>query len=767
MKMKRMISIAVLAAIAAAPVAQAGEASLERAFLPRASNLIIPQSRAFAMDSASALPNTARPLISKVTAGVVIIDLVATTTLDVAIANPSNRPQEAEMLVPVPDEASLRGFTFEGAAAEPTAELLPKEKAKAMYNSIVAKVRDPLLVEFAGYNLIRTCVFPVPANGTQKVRITYENILHADGERVDYVLPRSESLSLNVPWEITVKIKSKAGITTTYSPSHNTLPTHISPNEVQVRLAPDAYFEPGPFILSYLTQTDSVSASLMAYPDAKVDGGYFLLLAAVPPAADQARARSEVLRELTVVIDRSGSMAGEKMEQARAAALQVVEGLFDGEAFNIIDYSGSVSCFAPAPVVKDKKNIEEARHYIRSLQPGGGTNINDALTEALRPKPIDGMLPIVLFLTDGLPTVGVRGEVAIREGAMKGNAHKRRIFTFGVGFDVNAPLLNFLATNSRATSTFVLPQEDVEVKVSQVYRRLSGPVLSEPKIETVDSSGAVTTRRVSELQPMVLPDMFDGDKLVLLGRYRGAEPLKFRLAGSYKGRARTFEFAFALDSATTRNAFVPRLWASRKVAFLIDQIRQAGAASAAVPGGAPALDPKMKELVDEIVKLSTEFGILTEYTAFLATEGTNLGLPDEVLRQAASNLSNRAVRDRSGIAGVNQVLNGNFQQAQAFDNRRNGFFDANMNRVQVSNVMQVSDRAFFKRGDQWVDSQATQAGAGASAAVKPDRVVTFGSAEYFRLVDQLAKENRQSALSMEGNILLKVADEMVAVDMAK
>ena len=734
-------------------------------FVPRAGNLIIPQSRSFAMPGGAETATRAQPQITGVAVGVVIVDQAATTTMDVSIANRTGRPQEAEMLVPVPDGAALRGFTFEGAAAEPAAELLPKEKAKGMYESIVAKVRDPALVEFAGYNLIRTSVFPVPANGAQKVRITYEHLLHADANRVDYVLPRSESLAVNVPWQISVKIKCKQPITAAYSPSHNVITANQSRHEMTVQLAPTATTEPGPFILSYLVEAGNVTASLMAYPDAKIGGGYFLLLAAVPPA-DAAEGRKPAGgREITLVIDRSGSMAGEKIEQVRAAALQVIDGLLDGEYFNIIDYSNSAASFAPAPVARTRQNIEDARHYVRGLAANGGTNIHDALAEALRQKPADGLLPVVLFLTDGLPTVGVCDEVAIREAAMKGNPHSRRIFTFGVGYDVNAPLLNHLATNSRAVSTFVLPQENVEDKISQVYRRLTGPVLASPKIGSLDAAGAITTRRVTELQPAVLPDVFEGDKLVLLGQYRGEEPLRFRLSGEYRGTPRTFEFTFQLASASVHNSFVPRLWASRRVGFLVDQIRQAGA-TVKLPATAPPTvsDPRMKELVDEIVRLSTEFGILTEYTAFLATEGTSLAQPDEIIRQATSNLANRAYGHRSGVGGVNQDSNVNFQRSQSYGNRRNEYYDRNMNRVQVATVQQVSDRAFFQRGNRWIDSRSISS-AEQGKVVEPAsiRTVEFGSREYFELVDRLVGENRQATLSMPGEILLNVDGENVLV----
>jgi len=729
---------------------QAHYASSSRGFT---THVIVPQARA------SAVRGAPRVEITGVKVGAVILEQAATTTMDVSLRNPTGSRIEAELLVPVPEGAVVRGFSFSGAAKEPTAELLPKKVATETYKAIVAKMKDPAMLEFAGWNLIRSSVFPVEAHGTQSVRLTYEHLLPADGLRVDYVLPRTESIDYKVPWEVAVRIRSKRAIATVYSPSHQIETARADKNVVSVKIAGEAAREPGPVQISYLHQsTDEVTASLLAYPDPKVGGGYFLLLAGMPPQAG-GDGPSGLQRELTVVIDRSGSMGGQKIEQVRAAALQVVEGLKEGEAVNVIDYSDSISSFAPAPIRKTRENAEQLRHYIRRISAGGGTNLHDALLEALRPEPMPGALPIVLFLTDGQPTVGVRDEPTIRGNAVKANVHKRRIFTFGVGYDVNAPLLGHLAENSRATSTYVLPNENVEAKISQVFRRLEGPILAGPSLTVLDAQGQPTTRRVSDLVPGTLPDLFEGDQLVLLGKYREEQPLRLRLNGLFRGKPREFKLDFQLDKATTKNNFVPRLWASRKIAALVDEIRQAGAGPTTLPAGTPPSDPRMKELVDEIVRLSVEFGILTEYTAFLAKEGTDLTQRNEVLREAQQNFFDRAQRTRSGIGAVNQAVNTNFQRAQVSQNRRNAFYDQNMNRVQVSRVQQISDRAFFQRGNRWVDGAALNA----RSADTPDQTVTIGSPEFMRLVDRLAAENRQGTLSMSGEILLHVDGKNILV----
>jgi len=721
------------------------------------SHVIVPQWRVVQPD----VQRQQQVVITQVDVAVSILEQVATTTMEISLSNPSGQRLESELILPVPDGAVIRGFTFQGAAKEPTAELLRKEEARKIYDAIVAQTRDPALLEFISFNLVRSSVFPVEPRSTQKIRLTYETLLTAEGSRVDYILPRSESVEYNVPWHVSVNIVTKKPISTAYSPSHKIETNRKGDSQLSVRIAADAVREPGAFRLSYLVEHDSVTASMFAYPDPKSGGGYFLLLAGLP--AKPADHDKSIKREVTLVIDRSGSMNGEKIEQAREAALQVIAGLEDGEAFNIILYNEGVESFATQPVIKNEETTKAAREYIKAMKARGGTNIHDSLLEALRPKPVKGMLPIVLFLTDGLPTVGQTSEKAIRETALKGNRYDRRIFTFGVGTDVNTPLLEKIAFETRATSTIVLPMEDVEVKVSQVFKRLAGPVLSSPSLITLGKDGKPANGRILDVLPVKLPDLFDGDQLVLLGRYVGEEPVTFQMTGNFLGKNKSFKFTFTPDKATARNGFVPRLWASRKIGDLVDAIRTLGSESGALPGTVPAAtainDPRLKELIDEVVRLSTEFGILTEYTAFLAREGTDLSRKDLVFNTARENFINRAWNCRSGIASVNQEENGKFQKSQTYLNSGNKMLDANLNEVTISNVQQVSDRAFYKRGNQWIDSRVIDT----ADTIKPTRTITFGSDDYTQLVEKLASNGRNGCIALKGDILMVIDGETILV----
>jgi Ca-activated chloride channel family protein len=737
--------------VAMAFLVSEGQAHLSHVSIrPLASNIIVPQSRAraFAPERRGAIE------ITKVSALVDIFESTATTTIEIHLRNTGNRREEAELIVPVPDGAVVRGFAYDGPSGE--------DEAKRIYEQLVSKIRDPALVEFVGYNLIRSSVFPVEPRGKQKVRLTYEHLLEVDGNRVDYILPRTESLEYAVPWDITVKIRSKRPIATVYSPTHKLVgmkevdlkSMHDTKGPIVVTVQTEkGTTEPGPFRLSYLLQENGVTASMFAYPEGKVGGGYFLLLAGLPAEVPKVRDDPAIKREVTLVIDRSGSMRNEKIQQVKEATLQIIAGLKTGEAFNICIYNNTVEWFSKKPVIKTRETEEAARKYVEGITATGGTNIHDALLQALAQEPIQGMLPIVLFLTDGLPTVGNTSEVTIRDLVTKSNPHKRRVFTFGVGVDVNAPLLEKIADLSRAKAEFVLPKEDVEVKIGRVFKKLTGPVLADVKLELTERSGSAAIGRARDILPDKLPDMFEGDQLVLLGQYVGKEPIVFKISGNYLGKKRTFKFEFEFDKADVRNGFVPRLWASRKIAQLIDIVRQMGAEP-----GSSTNDPKVKELVDEIVRLSTEFGILTEYTAFLAREGTELHDAPAIRREAETSLESRAMRSRSGLDAVSQSYNVMAQKQQETLNMRNDYYDARMNRVSISNVQQINDQAYYRRGRRWVDSRLVT-----NEEIKPKRVIEFGSEEFIELARKLARENRQGSIALRGDVLLLVDGEPVLI----
>lgn len=715
---RRLIALALLASLASPPLPAAGQ---ERS-LPV--SVVVPQAR-------WAPRAEARVEVTAVEVSVAVEDPVATTTLDITLKNPTARRLESQLLVPVPPRAAIREFRYQGTAPAAPAELLPAPAARRLYDDIVRRELDPALLEFIGQDLVRSSVFPVEPGAGQRVRLVYEHVLPEAGGRVDYLLPRTESLEYRVPWTIRVHLRARRPISTVYSPSHPFRTTRLGPGELALELERGGAGVPGPVRLSYLRGGDGLAATTFEYPEAGGEAGYFLVVAGLPTPPGQAAA---IPRELTLALDRSGSMRGATWDQAVAAAEEALRSLRPGERFQVLTYHHAVETFAPGPVPVSADAVAGALRWIRGQVPSGGTNLHEALATALAPEAAPGTLPLVLFLSDGRPTVGETRESAIVRLAARHNPAGRRVFTYGIGAEPDSALLERIAFESRAAATFILPGEDVRARMTESFRRLGTPILASPVLRW---KGAV-----EDVFPARLPDLFEGDPLVLAGRFRGTGPIELVLEGQEAGRARTFQLRIAV-AGTTRHSFVPRLWAQRKISDLLDRIRYAGAD----PG--PEAERVAAGLAGEVVRLSRQFGILTEYTAFFAREGTELGGPGEVAR-VRRELRDKALRVRSGPASVSQDANRAGRKAAAWVDPRNALLDEDLRPVELGGVNQVGDLAFHRRGGRWVDARLFEQPGRAA------RRVVAGTEEHARVADRLARDGRQGALALPGEVVVLV-----------
>ncbi|QDV05372.1 von Willebrand factor type A domain protein [Planctomycetes bacterium Poly30] len=748
-------------ALAASPLA-ASASNQPHDLRPWCSHVVLPQSGVIRTAPATAQGAHAGAAVEVrgVDADISIVDGIATTKLTIAVGNASASPQEAEVLLPVPRGAVISGFALEGISGNPAPaasyDVLAKDAAIATYRTIVEQLRDPALLEFAGDQLLRSHVFPVEAGGTRTIRVSYEEVLTGDGQRLDYALARSESLGLAVPWSIDVSVRSSSVIADVYSPTHGLEARSTGPHARSLKVAAraDGRLEPGPFRLSVLGGDGPVATTLFSSQDPDGRGGWFLLLAGIGDVP----AREDLPpREVSLVIDRSGSMGGAKFDQAIAAARQVLEGLDFGEAIQIIDYASDVERFAPAPVIKTKANLPALRAYLDGLKAKGGTNLDGALQLALRTDVIEGFLPVVLFLTDGLPTEGESREHVIRDRAMEGNVHARRIFTFGVGYDVNASLLDAIADRSRGRATYVGPAENVEIAVADVFQDLSGPVLTDLEFQVASADGVEDVRLVRDVYPGIMPDLYEGDRLLLVGRYTEPRAGQFRLEGTSAAGKVTHTLDVDFAKALAKNLFVPRLWAMRRIAALEDSIRQAGANPAALASLQD--DPKFQETVAEMLQLATEHGILTDSTAFLAREGTQLGDASELLATACQiSCDNNGAR--SGASGVAQQSNIVSNRGQAWVNGSNTLYDEEGKAVANGGVQTIQGRTYFRRGARWT------AGALAldeAAQAAPGSEVIVGTPEYTTLCETLLRCGRAAELTLEGEILLEIDGKVTLI----
>ena len=354
---------------------------------------------------------------------------------------------------------------------------------------------------------------------------------------------------------------------------------------------------PADFRLVYTLTDGALGASVISYRESSGEDGYFLLLASPEVKAPDTKPQPKTV---IFVLDRSGSMAGKKIEQARKALKSVLDNLREDDLFNIVVYDDRVESFKPELERYGSRTREEAERYVENIREGGSTNIDSALKSALAMIHDDSRPSYILFLTDGLPTTGETQEMKIADNCRQGNSRRARIFCFGVGFDVNARLLDRLSGGNSGTSEYVKPDEDIEAHVGRFYSKMTSPVLADLRIE-------LTGTDVNRTYPRDLPDLFEGGQIVWVGRYRQSGRTTLKISGKIAGERRSFEFPAELADSGRGSSyeFVERIWATRRVGYLIDQIDLSG---------------QNKELIDELVSLSTKYGILTPYTSFLADE---------------------------------------------------------------------------------------------------------------------------------------------------
>jgi Ca-activated chloride channel family protein len=561
-----------------------------------------------------------------------IRDQVAEVQVSQTFHNPGSFQLEAEFLFPLPEEGAIQNFVLLVDGRELPGRLLPKDEARRIYEEIVRFKRDPALLEYVGRGLYRTSVFPIPPGADRKVTMRYTQLCKRDRDVIEFSYPLSTQKFTAKPIQrlaVGLLIQSREAIKSVYCPSDDARVERYGDREVRVSLERRYIVPTSDFRLVYTLSDKALAASVLSYRPSESDDGYFLVLASpeVKPADTRPLPKTVIF-----VLDRSGSMAGKKIEQARRALKSVLSNLRSEDLFNIVVYDDRVESFKPELQRYGTSMRDEAEHFVDNIREGGSTNIDAALKAALGMIQDSARPSYVLFLTDGLPTAGETGELAIAENCKTANQRRTRIFVFGVGYDVNARLLDRLSGQNSGTSEYVKPDEDIEAHVGRFYAKMTSPVLAEIRIELAGID-------INRTYPRDLPDLFDGGQIVWAGRYRQSGRTTLRITGKVAGERRSLEFPAELARAYQGSGydFVERLWAVRRVGDLIDQIDMHG---------------QNRELIDELVALSTKYGILTPYTAFLADE--RVPLHAMLDNSARTRLSLEALSEVSGQGGVMQ-----------------------------------------------------------------------------------------------------------------
>jgi len=682
---------------------------------------------------------------------VTVRDQVASVTIDQEFVNDGRGMIEVEYLFPLPPHAAIDGMTMTVNGKEFSGKIMKAEDARRVYEDIVRRKKDPALLEYAGFGLYRTKAFPLEPGKPCRVVINYKDFCKKDRDLVEVWYPlNTEKFSARPieSVEVTADIKSRADVTAVYSPTHDVHVQRKGPRHVIVKYAAKKVLPTTDFQVFYKASNEAVGATLLTHQPRPGKDGYFLMLVSPNP---RVAGEAGVAKDLVIVLDHSGSMAGKMIAQAKGAVRYVLRNLNSEDRFNVIAYSDSAEAFFDGLPERSQQRIEEAIDRLDRIEARGGTNIYEALQLAMamlggKPvlelpshgKPLAGAgdrPKYVIFLTDGQPTVGAKTEEKdILLDTKSANTCGARMFAFGVGYDVNVRLLDRLVADNRGRSDYVKPTEPVETRISSLYAKIKNPVMTELKV-------TIAGLRLRDMYPREPGDLFDGDQIVLVGRYlgedvaglkaaEGAYQTQLVVAGKYRGRQRAFEYPVSVNPSgrDARFAFVEQLWAIRRVGYLLDQIQLHG---------------KSEEVLDELVRLSMVYGIITPYTSFLADETGGLGDVRELrtsAREAASGLRivdgaggqiaamnrqrlNLAVRPAAPSALGKGVVNFGFSDRKSYEAGR---------LETVANVRNVGNQAMYRRGRLWVTPETAKLDLKADA----DKIVEIRrfSPEYFELV---------------------------------
>ena len=645
---------------------------------------------------------------------VTVTGRVARVTVEEWFRNVGALLDEGSYLYPLPGEAVFSDFSLWQGDRELKGEPMDAAQARAIYEEIVRRKRDPALIELAGHGLLRARVFPIGPGETRKITLRYTQMLDRVGDAWRFRYTAGTGAGAAASSSFRMQVDSGARFGEPYSPTHR-LSASRRDDRIELTLADSS--TRGDLELFLPLARTLVGMSLVTSQPVGEDGFFMLLLA---PARVEA---PSVHRDLVAVLDVSGSMSGDKLDQAKAALVQLLGTLRSGDRFRVVTFGGGVRRYAAGWTAGSADAVRAAQEWVRRLDTDGGTNIAGALGEAFAEPPAEGGLGVVVFLTDGMATVGETDPERIADQAERSRG-VFRVFAFGIGYDVNTYLLDRLTERARGVTEYIRPGGDIEQAVAALASKVASPVLTDLAVR---ADGV----ELYDLQPGSLPDLFGGDELVVFGRYRGAGSPKgvpdgpgervVTVTGRRSGREERFSTGGRFGSDQPGTDYIPQLWAARKAGALSSDIRLHGA------------NP---EIVTELKRLALRYGILTAYTSYLVQEPSVAarGIP----------LPAAMPRDQAGVGAV--------QQSQRERRLANSY---NLDAVVVT-AAPLADSLAAAPGDRagrsrrvggrlfvWRDSAWTDIAHGDSLRVV--RVAAFSDA-YFALLRALPELAQPAAL---------------------
>ena len=677
-----------------------------------------------------------------------LVDQIAQVQVSQSFVNTGSRVMEVCFVFPLPYDGAIDRLTFLVDGREYEAKLLEAKAARRIYEDIVRKNKDPALLEWIGQGMFKTSVFPIPPGAERTVTLRYSQLCRRNDGLTDFSFPLATAKYTSVPVEnidFRLTIASDDKIKNVYSPTHAVDIKRADDEHATITYSKKNHVPSSDFRLLYDVGRGKVSTKVLSYRPSAGNDGYFLLLASPEIHSPE---RERPAKTVVFVVDRSGSMQGKKIEQARGALKFVLNNLREGDTFNIVAYDSTIESFRPELARFDEETRKAAIGFVEGIYAGGSTNIDGALQASLSMLKDTTRPSYVIFMTDGLPTVGEQNEMKIAAAAHAANQSRARVFSFGVGYDVNSRLLDRISRGERGQSFFVRPDEDIEDRVSQMYAKISAPVMTDVNI-VFDLEGLKSEdgSAVNRVYPATGYDLFSGDQLVVVGRYKKAGEAKVVVSGQVAGSQQSFDFPATFVSSSTDQsyAFVEKLWAMRRIGEIIDELDLKGDNS---------------ELVKELVALSTRHGILTPYTSFLADENSkwrdvagNTALADRQLKELKRTSGKSAFRQRSAKQKFSRAKSSSdaddaFEAAaptpaksRVGGKRLPRALQAPTQQVPAEveeaeagagspGLLRVGPKTFYRRDGRLIDSAVTEA-----MEKKAKKIERF-SAEYFQLAEK-------------------------------
>lgn len=691
---------------------------------------------AFIMPHPRPIPTTQSYKIRELGVNVNLQGQIAKVQVAQTFVNTGSRPMQVSFVFPLPYDGAVDSMTFMVDGKEFEAKLMSADEARTIYQGHMRRNQDPALMEWMGVGLFKTSVFPVPAGAERKVSMRYSQICKKSAGLTELLIPMATAKFTSEPVEkvsINVNVQGQTEIKNVYSPTHEINIDRPSNIQAVVKYEATNATPSSDFRLMYDAADGPLAASVITYrPDTDEDGYFVLLASPEIPTDDKPQQKKSVI----FVVDRSGSMSGKKMEQAKESLKFVLNNLAPGDMFNIVAYDSIVETFKPELQMYNDETRKQALGFVEGLYAGGATNIDGALKSTFGMLSDNKQPSYVVFLTDGLPTQGETKEPQIVVNAEKLNKTKARIFTMGVGYDVNSRLLDKLARGGFGQSEYVRPNEDIEEHVARLYNRIGAPAMSDVKIVfDQEGFGGERGKAVNRVYPRDVYDIFAGDQLVVVGRYKEPGDIKVRIEGMANGEKQSFDFpaTWTKQSPNETYAFAEKLWAMRRVGEIIDEIDMHG---------------KNQELIDELVHLSSKHGVITPYTSFLADDQP--GNFDLAVAREKAGIALEALGDAEGKRGVaqrdakNDLRFGALAPTAGAATFRKSEEDKE---VVVNTVRRLGQKTFYLRGNRWVDSEFKP------ELAKSVKKIERYSDDYFKLVE---KHGRDAAryLAIEAPITL-------------